>query len=343
MTVLDGKSGGARREIVFVFVLALAVYVAWLTRQELLLLYVSGLFAVVFAPLVQSVAALRVGRWQPFRRVALLVLPLGVLALLGLFFALALPPVLHDLAEFSREIPSRAPVLLEKLRHLPFADQIDLNGLSARAQDWASAVATYAFLSIRNWASALFSVLMGCVLTLYFIMEGDSAYAWFLSFFPLPNRARLDGTLRRAEVRMGKWLLGQGSLMLILGVCSTIVYLALGVRYAYALGTLTGLLNIVPVLGAAVCVALALLVAAMDSWGRVLGVAVFYVLWLQLENSFLIPRIMRSRVGLPGLAILVALLFGSALGGVVGAMVSVPTAVLVAELIDEYLVTKSPA
>jgi predicted PurR-regulated permease PerM len=139
---------------------------------------------------------------------------------------------------------------------------------------------------------------------------------------------------------MGKWLLGQGSLMLILGATSTIVYLLLHVRYAYALGVLTGLLNIIPVLGAAVCIALALLVAAIDSWGRVLGIAIFYVIYLQVENSYLIPRIMKNRVGLSGLAILVALVLGSTLGGVLGAMVSVPTAVLVAVLLDEYLVHK---
>jgi predicted PurR-regulated permease PerM len=105
---------------------------------------------------------------------------------------------------------------------------------------------------------------------------------------------------------------------------------------------LTGTLNIIPVLGAAVCIALALLVAAVDSWGRVIGVAIFYVVYLQVENSFLTPRIMRNSVGLPGLAILVALLLGSALGGVPGALVSVPTAVLVAVLVDEYLVNKTP-
>jgi len=139
---------------------------------------------------------------------------------------------------------------------------------------------------------------------------------------------------------MGKWLLGQGSLMLILGVTSTIVYLSLNVRYAYALGVLTGLLNIIPVVGAAICIMLALLVAAIDSWGRVLGVAIFYLIYLQVENSYLIPRIMKNRVGLPGLAILIALVLGSTLGGVLGAMVSVPTAVLVAVLLDEYLVHK---
>ena len=142
---------------------------------------------------------------------------------------------------------------------------------------------------------------------------------------------------------MGKWLLGQGSLMLILGVASTIVYLSLHVRYAYALGVLTGLLNIIPVLGAAICIALALLVAAIDSWGRVLGIAIFYVVYLQIENSILTPRIMKNSVGLPGLAILVALILGSALEGVLGAMVSVPTAVLVSVLLDEYLVRKDAA
>jgi predicted PurR-regulated permease PerM len=72
-------------------------------------------------------------------------------------------------------------------------------------------------------------------------------------------------------------------------------------------------------------------------------VAIFYVVYLNLENSLLTPRIMKNSVGLPGLAILVALLLGSALGGVPGALVSVPTAVLVAVLLDEYLVNKNPA
>jgi predicted PurR-regulated permease PerM len=340
MTVGEQGRGSVRREIVFAFALLLALYVAWLVRAELLLLYVSALFAVVLTPVVEMVAAVPVGKWRPFRHVAVLVLPMCAVVLAAVFAVLALPPVVRDLTEFSHEVPGRLSSMVDKLHHLPFADLINTDDLIARAQDWASKAAEYVLFSVKNWAGALFSVLMGFALTLYFIVEGDTAYRWFLSFFPRANRERLDGTLRRAEVRMGRWLLGQGGLMLILGVASTIVYLALGVRYAYALGVLTGLLNIIPVLGAAVCIALALAVAAMDSWGRVAGVAVFYLVWLQLENSVLVPRIMKSSVGLPGIAILVALLLGSALGGVVGAMVAVPTAVLVAELVNEYLVNK---
>jgi predicted PurR-regulated permease PerM len=340
MTESPAPARNLRRDIAFAFGLALVCYLAWLVRGVLVLLYVSALFAVVLAPVVRFIAGIRVGRWQPFKRVAILFLIFVVTASLAAFGYLALPPVIRDLHEFAGEMPARLPGILEKLKHIPFADQLNTDEINSRFQDFASQAATYLLLSIRDWAGNLFAVVTGVIMTVYFILEGDHAYLWFLSLFPAENRTRLDKTLRRAEVLMGKWLLGQGLLMLILGVASTVVFLLLHVRYAYALGVLTGLLNIIPVLGAAICIALALLVAAIDSWGRVIGIAVFYLFYQQLENSYLTPRIMKNSVGLPGLAILIALLLGTALAGIVGAMVSVPTAVLVAVLIDEYLVHK---
>jgi len=292
---------------------------------------------------VRFTARLRIGRWHPFKGSAVFVLVLLVAAALAAFGFLALPPVIRDLQAFSGEMPDRLPKLLDKLKHIPFASRLDTAGLGSQLQNSAGNAVTYLLLSIRDWASAAFDVIMGFVLTIYFILEGDGAYRWFLSFFPAERRDRLDRTLQRAEVRMGKWLLGQGSLMLILGFTSTLAFLSLHVRYAYALGVLAGLFNIVPVLGAAVSVTLALLVASIDSWGRVIGVAIFFAVYIQVENAYFIPRIMKSTVNLPGLAVLVALLLGSTLEGIVGAMVSVPTAVLVAILLDEYLVNKDEA
>lgn len=332
-----------RSDIIFAFVLALGCYLAWIIRDVLVLLYVSALFAVVLNPIVRMTSRFHIGRWQPFKGTAVFFLLLAVAAAITTFGFLALPPVVRDLQGFAREMPARLPSMLEKLNKIPLAENLDTAELSSRLQDFVSRAATYLFLSIRDWVGTLFTIIMGFILTVYFILEGDHAYRWFLSLFPLDRRERLDKTLQRAEIRMGKWLVGQGSLMLILGVLSTIVYLALGVRYAYALGVLTGLLNIIPVIGAAASIALAIMVAAIDSWGRVFGIAIFYVIYLNVENSYLIPSIMKNRVGLPGLSILVALLLGSSLAGIVGAMVSVPTAVLVAVLFEEYLVHKDPA
>jgi predicted PurR-regulated permease PerM len=343
MTGASGNARTLRSDIVFAFTLALACMLAWLVRDVLVLLYVSALIAVVVGPLVRSTSRLAVGRWHPFKGSALFFLLLAAAAGITSFGFLALPPVLRDLQALGAEMPKRLPAILDKFHHIPFADQLNTDDISSKVQDFASQGVAYLLLSIRDWAGKLFNVIMGLVLTVYFILEGDHAYRWFLSFFSHASRDRLDATLQRAEVRMGRWLLGQGSLMLILGVTSTLVYLFLHVRYAYALGLLTGLLNIIPVLGAALCILLAMLVAALDSWGRVVGVAAFYLIYLNVENAYLIPRIMQRSVNLPGLAILIALVLGSALEGVVGALVSVPTAVLVAVLLDEYLVNKKTA
>jgi predicted PurR-regulated permease PerM len=331
-----------RGHIVFFFAVALALYVAWLIRGVLVLLYVSALFAVVLSPVVRATSRIQIGRWKPFHgSTAILILLLAVAGAFAVFGFFALPPVINDLQALTGELPTRIPAILAKVREVPYADRIDAADMISWIQRWLSSGAAYLLFSFRAWAGVLVEVIAGFVLTLYFILEGDGAYRWFLSFVPTAARQRLDATLRRAAGRMEKWLLGQLSLMLILGTLSAVVYLLLGVRYAYVLGVLTGLLNLIPVLGAAVSLVLAMLVAAIDSWGRVLGVAIFFVLYLQIENSLLTPRIMRSRVQLPALAIFVTLLLGSALGGIAGAMVAIPTAVLVSVLVEEYLVKKN--
>ena len=344
MTPLSGDRRNLRGDILFACALAAIGYAVWLVRGVLVLLYVSALLAAILKPVVQATSSVRIGRWQPLKgSAAVFFLLLAVAGLLTAYGFIAFPPVVHDLQDLGNSFPTRLPEILAKLKRLPFVDHLNMAQVSAQLQNYASHAAELLVLSIRSWAGRLMDLAMGFILTVYFILEGDQAYRWFLSFFPTERRERLDGVLKRANVRMGRWLLGQGSLMLILGVSSTVVFLVLHIRYAYALGIFTGLLNVVPVLGAAISIAIALVVAAIDSWGRVAGVAIFYVIYIQIENSYLTPRIMESRVHLPGLGVIVALLLGFAMAGVVGALVAVPSAVLVALLLEEYLVQKDTA
>lgn len=331
-----------RTNILFAFGVALALYTAWHVLDVLVLIYVSALFAVVLMPVMRGIMKLRLGRWRPGRASAIGILLLIVTGAVTIFVVVALPPVIRDLHEFAKELPTRGPQLLARIHRLPLSQRVDVNTLNAKLQDFASNFAGYLLFSIKTWASKLFNIVTGVVLTIYFLLEGDTAYKWLLSFLPVEKRQRLDTTLALAEVRMGKWLLGQGALMLILGVSSTIVFLCLHIRYAYALGVLMGVFNIIPIAGALISMALVILVAAIDSWGRVVGVLIFYAIYSQIETSYFTPRIMRTSVDLAGLSVIIALLFGASLAGVVGAMVAVPTAVLVAVLLNEYAVQPEP-
>jgi predicted PurR-regulated permease PerM len=336
--VETARTRSARGTVVFAFAIAIALATAYLMRQILMLLYVSALFAVVLSPVIRGITRIHVGKWHPGRGLAIFLLLLSLAAAATLFFAFALPPVLRDVQSLVAELPTRGPQLLDQLHRIPFVSHVNLSGLNTRLQGFASNFAEYLFLSISGWASKLADVGAVLFLTVYFMLDGEEAYHWALSFFPKSARGRLNDTLLRADARMGKWLVGQGGLMLILGLCSLIVFVLLKIRYAYALAVLMGVLNIIPIVGAMVSMALVLLAAATDSWEKVVGVAIFYAIYAQVETSYLTPRIMKSSVDLSALGVLVALLVGSKLAGVIGAMIAVPTAVLVSVLIQEYLV-----
>lgn len=336
------KPAGPRSTVLFAFGVGIALYLAWLLHDVLVVIYVSALFAVVLMPLVRTIMKLHVGKWHPGRGMAVLILLVLTAGALTLFFIVGLSPAFKDLREFIKELPQKGPEFFARIQKVPVLRDIDLDALQEKIQDMTANMATYAVRFATNWAGTLARILAGIVLTVYFIIEGDEAYAWFLSLFPLDLRMRLDQTLARASGRMGRWLLGQGTLMLTIGISSTIVFALLHIRYAYALGIIMGLFNLVPVAGAMVSVSLVVLIAALDSWGRVAGVLIFYFTYLQIENTWLTPRIMRTQVDLAGLTILIAIFIGSSLAGVIGAMVAVPTAVLIAVLIEEYAVHDEP-
>jgi predicted PurR-regulated permease PerM len=306
------------------------------------LTYVSALFAVVLMPVVQQIMKLRIRNWSPSRAIAIIALLVAVFVLLTGFFLIGLPPVIRDIQHFAADLPARIPEIVARLKRLPMADKLGVDSMAQKTEGLATTTAQYLFNAAPLWLSHLLDILTAFILCIYFMLEGEYAYRYFLSLIPVGSRGRLDCALLVAEVRMSKWLLGQGSLMLILGVCSLIVFGLLHVRYFVLLGVLMGLFNIIPIAGGVITILLAAGVAALDSWQKMLGVLIFYAIYIQLENAVLTPRIMKSSVDLMGLTVLFALLAGSAIAGVVGALVAVPTAALIAVLMDEYLVKKDP-
>jgi predicted PurR-regulated permease PerM len=337
------QSATIRGYILFAFAVILALALAWRLRSVLELVYVSALFAVVLMPIVQHIMHLRIRKWSPSRPVAIVALVLSVFILLTVFLILTLPPVLHDVQHFAADLPQRIPGIADRLRRLPIADKFGLDDLAQKSEGIAASTAKYLLASAPLWLRRIFDLVTAFVLCIYFMLEGEFVYYYLLSFFPAESRERLAKTLSVAELRMSKWLIGQGALMLILGICSTIVFAALHVHYFILLGVLMGLLNIIPVAGGVITIALVAAVAAADSWAKMAGVLIFYAIYVQIESSYLTPRIMRSSVNLMGLSVIIALLAGAELAGVVGALVAIPTAALIAVIMDEYFVQKDAA
>ena len=327
-----------RSDILFAAAIVILLAIAWHIRDVLLLIYVAALFAVIVGPGISFIQRLHIGRWHPSRAIAVLAALLVVAVVFTLLIVFLAPPIVHDLQSFSSEVPKRTQALYERLQRLPFGNKIDLSGI----QQYATSAVGGVFGLFAGIAGGVFGFISWLVLTVYFILDGERAFNWCLLFFPVFQRERIRTTLQRAEGRVSKWLLGQGILMVLLGTTSAIAFHFMHVRYSLALGVFAGLANIVPIVGPIASAVIASTVAAFDSWSKAGAVILFYVIYQQIENAFLTPKIMKTTVDLPALAVIIALAIGGKLAGIVGALVAVPTAALIGVIIDEYLIQRSP-
>jgi predicted PurR-regulated permease PerM len=338
VSVAEQRSAVVRSHILFAVAVFLALALGYRIARELEIIYVSALFAVVLMPLVKSITALNLRGYRPSNAVAVLAILVVATVAFALFFFLGLPPVLRDFRNFLTEAPQRVPAAIARIKRLPLANKFDLDDLAARAENFLAALGSYIVNAIPAWLSHVFDILTTVFLCIYFILEGDRAYEFFLSLFEMEHRRRLDITLRKASLKMSKWLFGQGTLMLSMGVTFIIAFAVLHVRYFLLLGVMMGLFNVIPIAGAAITVSLSLIVASLDSWSKMFAVLGVYLVYLNVENAILTPRIMRTSLNMMGLTVLIALLIGTSLAGIVGALVAVPTAALVSVLLEEYAV-----
>lgn len=327
-----------RKHIVFVFALLVLLGLCWKIRHVLGIVYLSGLLAVVLNPVVLQISKLSF-RGKPIPKpLAVVILVVGLAVFLFLLFWFGLPPILNDFRNFLADAPTRVPVMLGKLQHMPMADKIGLNDMNAKAAGALGSVATYIFSSLPALAEHLLDIVTAAILCIYFILEGQEVYEFFLSLVVPRSRNRLANTLLVAETRVSRWLIGQLALMAIVGLYSIIVFRVINVRYFLLLGVLMGLTNIIPVAGNLATILLVALIAAADSWAKAGFVILAYAIYVQIENAFLTPRIMKSSVDLMGVTVLIALLVGTAISGIPGALVAVPSAAVVVVFANEYLV-----
>ena len=327
-------SRSLRSDIIFTIGILLLLGLIWIAKDVLMLVYVSALFAVVLNPAIEAVRRIHIGHWWPSRPMAILIIIAVAGSAITLFLVLALPPFINDFDTISQNFPKRVSELMARLHRFPAMAKLDIGSL----QDYVTAAAGGAFGLFKGLADFIFALFSWIILTAYFILDGQRAFYWFLSFFAEPQRGRLRTTMMRAERKIRHWLVGQGALMAILGISASISFWLMHLKYSLLLGVLAGLLNIVPFAGPVMSFLLSSSVAAMDSWSKLLGVVGFYFLYQQIENAILIPRIMKYSVDLPALTVIIALIVGGAVAGVLGALIAVPTAAVVGVILDEYMV-----
>jgi predicted PurR-regulated permease PerM len=189
--------------------------------------------------------------------------------------------------------------------------------------------------------STLASLLALIVFTVYFMLDLPRLRAGVVRLFPVDRRERYGSMVEVVVEKVGTYMIGRVAIGAISGVIALLGLMLLHIPYPLPLAIAIGALDIIPLIGHPIGAAIAVIVAVFSvSWPTTVTLLVFFLVYQQLENYLLAPRILRHSVDLSPAAVLFAALVGAAVFGVVGAFVAIPLAaamkVLLVREIDQH-------
>ena len=322
------------------FAAALVVYAVYLLRRPITWLFIAAFIALALSPPVRFLnRRMRRGFAIAIVYIGLLLVPIG----LG---ALVVPPVVTQAQHFVDNAPRYARDVsnfIERNRTLRYLQKkYNIGGqLEKKAGELPGKVGNAATVLADiglGLVNSIFALLTILILAAFMLASGPQWRDAALRHAPADQAAPWRRVTDDIAAAVGNYVGGAIAQAVIAGVTSYLVMLILGVPFRVPLAVLVGLFDLIPLVGATLAAVLVGIVTAFVDFPTATIVwTIWAVVYQQVENNFLQPRIQSRAVDVHPFVVLVAVLFGSAVFGLTGALLAVPLAASIQIVIREVL------
>lgn len=264
-----------------------------------------------------------------------------VLFLTG-FLASIVPPLVKQTSNFV----SATPGLIDDLRSNDsslgkFVQKYDLEDqvqkLSTQLSDNFSNIGTGALSSLSKVSSGVAGILAVLVMTFMMLIEGPSWMNFVRQFVPAKNQERAKRLSDDMYRVIRGYVNGQVILAAVAAVMIFVPLLILGVDYPIALMVIVFICGLIPMVGHLIGSMIVTLVALFTSFWAALIILAYYILYQQIENYVIQPRVQSNTTDLPPLMVFMSVLVGISFGGLLGGLVAIPIAGCIRILLLDYL------
>jgi len=325
--------------IVRVVIVLSILFVLYLIREVIAILFVSIVFASAIDPFVDWMKKHKIPRG-----ISVLIVYAIALGIVILVVMLMIPPLSQEFTQLVKNFPDFIDKLSDLCSGLSQSASDSANnqaGLTEAMKTISSTLAETSkgvFSTISGIFGSIVSLIVVLVITFYITVEEDALKRFIKFIIPSRNENYIMGLVNRIQIKMGLWLRGQIFLSLIVGLLVYIGLLILGVKYALVLALIAGILEIVPFIGPTIAAIPAVLVGLTDSWIKALVIVALYLVVQQLENHIIVPKVMQKAVGLNPIVVIIVIMVGAKIGGVMGALIAVPVAAAIGVVAGDVMI-----
>ncbi len=310
----------SHKTVIFITLFALGLWIIYLIRDLLIILFISAIFVSALSPIVNFFIRLKFPKALSITVTYIIIATIVAGLIVGM-----LPPLVEQSSRFI----AATPTLVGQFFNITNIDaSVFSSGITSISKNLFS-------ITISLFDNLL-TVIFLLALTFYMLLEKDKLENRIASLFK-KREERVRKLIVKIEEKLGAWLQGQMILSLLIGVLSYIGLTILNIPYALPLALIAGILEVIPVIGPIISAIPAIFLALTVSPILSVVVAAMYLVIQQLENHLIVPQVMKRAVGLNPLIVILAIAIGSRLLGISGALLAVPLAVVIQIIATEII------
>jgi predicted PurR-regulated permease PerM len=312
-----------------VIVLTGAVLVAvYYARNILLLVIIAAIIAIGLEPIISGVMRiLHISRVLTIS-IAILI----ALILIALFALFVVPPLVNQITELSQAIPG----VLERLGQRDDWIGRVLSDNQKTIQDFIAGLPSRIIKSVGTIIGItgqigkfIINILTVVVLTLFFINQIPGLAKRVSLLFEPPRRTVAIEIIDKMVVKIGSFVSGNLMTSAICTITTYIALLLLGVPYSIPLAMWVGFTDLIPQIGAFMGALPVVIIAFYHSFWTGVITVIFFIVYQQVENFLITPKVMQKAVNLTPSSVLIATLIGGALAGIVGILLALPVTAMI--------------
>ncbi len=327
--------------LIFIF----SIYFIYKIQSVLMLIVISGFLALsIYRPVNFIATKLKISRGAGTAIAYVLIV--GIVSYLAF---VTIPPLIKQVYSLALN----APELIEDAKNSSklannLITKLNIESRAESFSAYASAnwdnLATGALSKFQSFLGFMSSLIMVLVLTLMMITEGPEILNNIWMLYKDPIKKKKHQKLFKKMYRVITGYMNGQIILTTLNASFALIFIMIAskiagvtVQYPLALWAMIWLAGLIPLVGATLGAAIAVMFTLFSSWKLSLAILIYYIIYQQIENSTLQPWIQSKSIHASALMIIVAALIGGSFGGLVGAFLAIPAAGCLKVLIDFYI------
>lgn len=298
--------------------------------QIILLLVIALVLAGTLSPLLAWLE-----RHAIKRPLGLGIVLIGMIVLIGGLGALVVPALASQIASVVDNAPQMRTQLADSLATIPALTNASRTVREAELSGIVTSIGTQALEYAAVALQSVFYAIMALILAIYLLADHERVQGFIFALLPRRYHLRSARVLLDMETIVGGYVRGQALTSLVIAVFTWVVLAAFGVPNALALAVVAGFADLIPLIGPVLAVVPPVLAALTQGPVTATIVFVLLILYNQVENHILVPRVYGQAMRLSPVAVIVSLLIGGSLLGVVGALLALPLAAGIRVLVED--------